>query len=374
MITVFFVTIMAINIMIALKHRNSSFFAALLWVIMLLVFSGNIRTGFSDLPHYRERYYSRTSERFFSEIGYTNIANYMFDRGLSFQIFLALIFVISSLLIYYAVRSLNLNYNAFLSMVGLFYLFFSMEVIRYFLAASIAFLGFCLLKDGNLKSRIFYIVFVLISALFHKSLLLLIPFAFFYRKGGLDTGKIKMLLYIMVGIVLILIILNLVTHNSGVYLERFFYLIGDDSISRYKANYYILDQKRVNFGYLYYFAYFGMNLLMSCSVKTIYEQGNISRSDYVEIVYQFNVYSMVYLPFIMISTTFFRYILFGAIATFIAIAELINNEAIFFRWKKMKTIEWQYIEIGIIVWTIIWWHTKINAIGPFEALSQNIFF
>lgn len=374
MIALVFFSLVVINGVIVLQHKSSKFIAFLLWLTMFFAYAGNIRTGFSDLPSYRFRYEKGLSSLYFSDPGYNFLADFLGEKGFSFHILLAVIFIIASLCFYIVLKKLNVNYNVVVVLLSLFCFFFMMEALRYLIAFGLAFLGVFLLKDGKIRNRLFYCACVIFGSLFHKSILMIIPFVFVYRVDGLNKRIIKILFFLLGSFTVALIVLNLVTRNSGTYLERFFSLIGEDAISMYKANFYILSQKRVRLGFLYYFVYYFMNLIISYSIISLYEKSGKSKSRFSDIVHQYNIFSMVFLPFIMISTTFFRVILFGAVASFVSLAELMSNKAVLCRWKEKQDYDWACILLAITIWTIIWWYLKINVIGPFEALKQNVFF
>ncbi|MDD5922733.1 MAG: EpsG family protein, partial [Eubacteriales bacterium] len=121
-----------------------------------MIFAGNIRDGNCDLGRYRFHYLQGTSsvesDIWHVEKGYGYLADAFSHFGIPFQLFLLVIFVVCAFLIFQLMREFECSYSVFFFLYGFFYFFFTLEVLRFFIAVSLLMLGIkFLLKNRWLR-------------------------------------------------------------------------------------------------------------------------------------------------------------------------------------------------------------------------------
>lgn len=364
MISLLFYFMFFINIFLVINKMNSKTIAALSWIILLFVYSGNVRTGFSDLTYYRQRYYENLNSVFFDDKGYVWFADFFSNRGISFQIFLAVVFILSSLFIYFVAQRMRCNYNLLIVLFSLFYFFYSLEVIRFFIASSIALVAYYELFQQN---RISFILGMIVAYFFHASIIFLLPFIFFYSMKE-RKQRIKFLIFVS----FLLIIMNILNNNRSDYLMSFLNLYFNDNNNslQERVQYYTGNSTRL--GFLIYYLYFIFNMVIAYHVKNIshkIDKFSSAKLKVIDGIYQQNLFCIIFLPFIMFNVTFFRYIIFtftlNALGYAMVFPHLDN--------RVRKTPAHLKIVFSFMGFTILWWIMRENVLMFYEALIVNIF-
>ncbi|MGQ7685855.1 EpsG family protein [Streptococcus suis] len=332
------------------------------WVILFFIYSGNIREGFSDLTHYRNIYYAGQNSLYFKDSGYNFFADLFLSHQLSFQVFLAFIFISSSILMYLVAKKLRCNYNLLIFLLSLFYFFYSLEVLRFFLACSFALLAYYYLSQN---CKITFVLLIFVGALFHISILYLLPFVFFYREH-----TVSKFIYMLIAISVILIAVNLSQGNQSGYLMRIIGLFLGNGASENRIQYYTGQSTRL--GFLLYDTYYFFNLLIIKNLMkmlNLIEDVEINVARFLNVIYQQCLYSTIFLPFIMFSTTFTRYLIFTCILSFFAIA---MSEPMLSK-TYLSTRNALYMYLGVVGATVFWWYLRENVLYFYEALWPNLF-
>lgn len=362
MISILFYFTFFINLILVLARKKSTSCAIALWTVLLLVYAGNIRSGFSDLTYYRQRYYEGLNDIFFQDKGYVWLANSISDRGWSFQILLAVLFLLSSVLLYFIAKKLRCSYNLLLVLYSLFYFFYGLEVIRFFLAVSIAALGYYCLSQGRKFQFIFWL---LLASQFHASILFVLPFLFFY-----STKEKNRKITLLIAFSIALIVLNYLNGNRSDYLISFFGNIVNTESTRERIQFYTSNSTRL--GFLIYYMYFMFNMVIiyhlkkiASSIKTM----NDRQQNFLHCVYQQNLFCSIFLPLIMFNVTFFRYIIFTTVLNFIVYAMMYP----YGEYRISNRNSQIMIAGSVIGFTVLWWIMKENVLMFYEALIPNLF-
>lgn len=371
MISAFFYGLLFINIIIVSIKKKSNTIATMMLIVLFFVYFGNTREGFSDLTYYRERYELMTNSIYFSDPGYIWLANLCRENLLSFQIFLGVIFLISSTCITYVAIKLKCDYNLLVVLYSLFYIFYSMEVLRYFIAMSFAVVAYYNLSKGN---KTVYLFFLVIAALFHKSMVFIFPFAIIGFINSKDLKqKIFTYIYVFVGL---LIVFNIFNGNNAVFLYKYIDKFFNKDMSN-SIHYYVATATR--FGFVLYFMYHIFNtIILYCIRKEVNKNidkisGNLN--NFIELTWQQNVYTTLFLPFIMYNVTFFRYIIFNCNLVYICLSAYVYSKKKYdYKNAIMSDRYFILTVISIILFTILWWYLRENVLFFYEALRENMFY
>ena len=361
MISALFYISFLTNLLVVVNRMRINFLAFLSWLILFLIYAGNIREGFSDLTHYRARYAVGKSSLYFSDHAYNFFADWFSHHSISFQVFLACIFLFSSACFYFVAKKLHCNYNLLILLLSLFYFFYTLEVLRFFLAASVALIAHYYLSQNH---RFIFIGLMFIAFLFHGSIIYFLPFVIFYRQK--NTSK---MLWALVFISTVLIIINLLVGNNSSYLTKIFELLGSEA-TKSRVMYYTAKSTRL--GFILYDSYYIFNLLISINLKKIAKTVSNAPQEvtnFINLVYQHSFFSTIFLPLIMFSTAFTRYLIFTIVLNFIAIAALQP----FMQQSFIKLKSGLYIIFGVLGATCFWWYLRENVLYFYEALLPNLF-
>ncbi|MBM7266958.1 EpsG family protein [Streptococcus sp. 2018037] len=362
MISLLFYFMFFVNLFLVVNKKSSKTIASISWVILLFVYGGNIRAGFSDLTYYRQRYYENLNSIIFDDKGYVWLADFFSHNDVSFQVFLAVIFIISSISIYFIAKKLQCNYNLLILLFSLFYFFYSLEVIRFFIANSIALVAYYWLFH---QKRLFFILGMIIAYFFHASIIFLLPFVFFY---SIKDGNKKISLLIVVSV--FLIVMNLLNGNQSSYLIGLFGPIFNSDSLKERIQFYTGASTRL--GFLIYYLYFIFNMVTIYHIRKIsyhIENLPLNKLKVVAGVYQQNLYCVIFLPLIMFNVTFFRYIIFTTTLNFVCYAMIFP----YLKKSFSKNNNHLVIILSITGFTILWWIMKENVLMFYEALQVNMF-
>ena len=303
MISALFYISFLTNLLVVVNRIRINFLAFLSWLVLFFIYAGNIREGFSDLTHYRARYAVGKSSLYFSDHAYNFFADWFSHHSISFQVFLACIFLFSSACFYFVAKKLHCNYNLLILLLSLFYFFYTLEVLRFFLSASV------------------------------------------------------------------LIVTNLLVGNNSSYLTKIFELLGSEA-TKSRVMYYTAKSTRL--GFILYDSYYVFNLLISINLKKIAKTvSNVPQevTNFINLVYQHSFFSTIFLPLIMFSTAFTRYLIFTVVLNFVAIAALQP----FMQQSFIKLKSGLYIIFGVLGATCFWWYLRENVLYFYEALLPNLF-
>lgn len=372
MISSFFYGLLFINIVLVLIKKKSNTIAIMMLIVLFFVYFGNTREGFSDLTYYRERYELITNSIYFSDPGYIWLADFCRENGLSFQMFLAVIFIISATCIIYVAIKFKCDYNLLVVLYSLFYIFYSMEVLRYFIAMSFALIAYYNLSKGNKKR---YLFFLIIAVLFHKSIAFLAPFAII---GFINNTAIKKKIFKCIYIfVAIFIVFNIINGNNATFLYKYIDKFISNKDMSNSIQYYVGTTTR--YGFILYFMYHIFNtIILYCIRKEINKNQEIISSklnNFIELTWQQNIYTSLFLPFIMYNVTFFRYIIFNCNLVYICLSSFVRARKKYdYRNNVMSDFHFILTIMSIILFTTLWWYLRENVLLFYEALRENMFY
>lgn len=360
------------NGLLFLCHKKSRVIALLSFLIICLIYSGNMRDNFSDIRAYRQLYESASNLKNGTfEMGYSLVADFFSNVNIPFNVFLLLLFLGCSLLLVYSAHEIPIDFHCLLFLFSSFYLFYVMETIRFFIAESIIIGGvFFLFKGEKWK----YCICVVVATLFHKLSILFILFIFVNDKQEKFVEHYKKLGIMVFSFCLIVFSAG----NQIPFLPELYGLL----LGEWKTG-YIFDHTR--FGFLYYFIYYIftvlLNLLCRRTILTTLRfrstQELLNAKKFSMICLQCNLIISVTLPLIMISTTFFRFSFVCTLLTFVLVAvtsstccKAVPGRMVYTNRELNNFTGWTFIIL--LLWSAFWWYLNINQCTLFEALAFNI--
>jgi len=326
------------------RGKNIFYYAAILLISVVVGFRFNVGVDWLGyVQHFNALDYNIKSMTFVSqpfEVGYYYLSVFCVKTGLGYT---GLFFIIALLSWYLIFKSVDIKFLPLL-IVFLFFdeqFFWSMNGVRQFTAISFFLLA---LREANLGSKKAAYSYIILGFLFHKSILLMIPFLFF-PIHKLYNRNIFILIYLCS-----LFFLN----NVDLFSRLDFYL------STLSGNNYALDQysrystsgkfmlAEVDYGLGFYFK-ICLNFLLIWFSKYVIEKYSESK-----------IYFVLFFIGAIIFNLFFGSQLIGRVNTYLVILRcFVLSFTVFYliRDKRYKYYTYAFISLFII----LFFQTIINS-------------
>lgn len=371
MVIFLYFAIMFINLIEIIRKKESKLLILLSIVVLTIIYAGNSRDNFSDIRAYRNFYNLSITKNQPMEKGYAYIADLLSNKGVSFECFLFLIFllfVVSFFIISYKVCC---SYSVFVFMYGSFWLFYSMECLRFFISVSLIIIAVKFLIDKKKKE---YILIILLAALFHKFAFYFLIYSVVDSDNQLSKRKYK---YFAI-VCLISCMLIFINGNEVPFLKHIYVLV----FGNWKNTYF---NKKTHLGFIPYFLYHVFNIIFnllcikivdSCTGLSIKGNKIIKKlRNFSNLCWKCNLLTFSTFPLIMVSTVFFRISFSWTLITFILVSCTIGitySKEIITNMRNMNKLI-RAVAILIPIWSIIWWILDINRCSLIDALRMNYF-
>ena len=390
MTVVIYFVIMLLNLYLFITKRKVKVVDVATFAFFAVTFLGNIRSGESDIGRYRLHYLNRTSaidSTFWHvEKGYGRLADYCSGLGIPFPLFLLVIFLVCSFLIFSLLDEFHCNYSVFFFLYGCFYYFFTLEVLRFYIALAILLFGIKLLLDNRL---IQFLICILVATLFHKSFIVYLIFLIVpYRK---ITNKFYIAFMALMLLIVCVVFIN--GNRIPFYGDIYAMIFGG-----WKSNLYV-DQK-THLGWIPYVLYYVFTVILVLFANRIISLAEVENQkeykrlrDYETLCIRCLALVSFSLPLTMLRVEYFRIFFAVSLMSFILLAavfgECITDENIkvtedvptqYFKpkglhWNNLYVVEITFGVIAVmLVWSFIWWKLSLNNISLIGALKENIFF
>lgn len=391
-----FFLIFAGNFLLVFFRKKSELIEWFSLAILVFLYGNNRRFGYSDLLTYRSAYngYGENANQVTSfEPGYVWVTKILSKIGISFQGFLFLIILVNLLIFVYIMRDVmrdtnsdrNLfseqsspSYSGFIVLFCCFYLFFAMEVLRFFIATGLVLLGMYSLYK---KQYIRYIAWILAAFLFHRAALFFLVFILVRKKIDVrHYGRLFLVMQILcAGIV---VMGNRIPFAAEIYTSLF------------GGNKSVYFETATHWGFAPYFLYIYFTVLMNFACLRLMDKEDaahrvlLPRGEDGEVrdrLYQFavfclkcNFFGTISQPLIILNVTQFRFTFVLSLMTFLLVSSvsgryLVNQRKSIVRYEREELNYFLSILVVMAAWTGIWWRLKINAIGMIDALRYIAF-
>ena len=234
-----------------------------------------------------------------SEFGYRILMKIATYFNFSFTVFLAVLTACSYLLIHSTVKKYCKNYNYVYSLYFIFPFFLDVVQIRNFVAMSIFIFAVRYLLKNSFKSKLKYIILILLASSIHYSAALYLPMILINvkRKNLLVRGIV---LFSILGSIMILI------NDKQIPLIP-------SLISSIFPSDKILEwfRSKTNLGFLLFWFMQMLSFLVLYFTKSLIKKKNKFPNAkeeilFVELTYWINLLAFIYLPFYLLESTFTR--------------------------------------------------------------------
>ncbi len=373
MTVVAFFLITSINMTFTLLRKNSKIVTAANIAILALIYCGNIRGYNSDLNIYRLNYYGIESR--FHEKGYVLLTAVFNKIGIPFNVFLLFVFLLFIFALHFFVSGYRCNYAMFFLLFCLFYYFFSLEVLRFFIALSFLIIGSRFLIE---KRVLLYLFFIAIAASFHTSfvvflILVIIPFK-----------SVKKKFYVFFTLIFVtLTIITIVNEKRipglAIVFKVISHFLGGRDIAFYDGT--VVASHSWMYSSLYYLFNCAF-LMISKNMIQHSEKHDVKVETLYDFCFKSNCLMSVMLPFSVMSPTYFRMVLAVTAFLFMLMAVVVEtyygsiSTGAVIAMKANKSIRnGMLVMVSVItLWAIIWWYVNPNDTTIILALKQNVFY
>lgn len=326
-----FLCLLVVNIVIVFLNKKSKIVTGLTLLGTFLIFGGN--TLSVDYPGYKRAFDKLEYDEF--EAGYVLFCTLLRRLGFTYQSVVIFIEVIMLILIIWIVRKINGNYHIFFSAFLVFEQFMGIVQTRAFIAAVLLTVATIYLKQAERKKAILIMLF---ATTFHRSIGVFLPFFILY---GCKI-KIKKFLWYITGISTITLFLVIgINLTTGInLLTSFVYSVLKITGTLEKASVY---SETTRLGALLYGTFYFANLFCIMFIQKKYKS-DISKgsNDYGNLMLALNLYASLFLPFLVVSTIFYRFYRMLNIANYAYLCSVINKQSkhnfVGISIKKMESI------------------------------------
>lgn len=371
----FYITVIVANFILVLMGRKNKIIAYSSFILLLLIYAGNIRKGWCDLTRYRAWYENGSygyADGYYKalEPGYVLFSSFFHRIGIPFNVYLGIVFTLCTLLVISFARRFTDDFSPIVLFSSLFYYFYNMEVIRFFIASSIIIFATGFLIE---KKKKWFVIFILLAATFqHYSLVFL---AMLLLSDNVNILKLCK------GVAVFSLTLVAVIFVMG---NKF--SLGINIIqSVLGSSYAEYTNYSVKLGFLVFLFYQLVNFILILYSRYIVKS-EINYISYNEKLNQFCDYSFCavllmfsVIPFTQIHQVFFRFIFTYNLMAYTVYAAVQQYYTEYIR-KGSKAISLKIL-IGrllgvclLLMQAMIWWHFKMNILGLEETLKQSIFY
>lgn len=216
MIAILYIGVLAFSIYYGAgekKYRTpgliASFFAVGLSVI-------NISPKLPDFESYKW-YYSNPTRSGYMEKGYTIIANAARNLGIEFEVFRALLIIITLIMIIVALNILNANVSIFFGVYLLFPFFIQITMLRTFVMMGLVFLALAVLKKKTIVRFLVGTGIIVAASTIHSLALFFIPVLLFSCFKPEKQDKIVM--YTVPAISILMGVLFFIPNRTAFFIE-----------------------------------------------------------------------------------------------------------------------------------------------------------
>jgi hypothetical protein len=379
MTIVLYFSVMIINLIFVILRKKSKLIFLLNAFIFSLIYYGNIRSGDCDLTIYRMQY-EHPVQGTLTDMGYAWFTKTLSSAGIPFNGFLLIIFVMFLIAVLIFSYQYQCNYSVFFLLFGLFYYFFTLEVLRFFIATTFLLTGCSFLIK---RKTWLYLIFLALAASFHITFLAFVLLLF------ANMEKFDKKFYRMYAILFMTICLVTILNGRRVPFASTIFnlftgtLLGEKNVSFYNGS--VTAQHSWVYSSLYYIFNFLLLYTARNLISNAEESGNVTYSS-LERLYQFcfrsNCLLGVVMPFAMMSPTYFRIPFFVTLLIFILLAgiygqcyESYYEHGRFYISSNVITKNSIIIILAVIfAWTAIWYYVNPNDASMIYALKQNMFY
>lgn len=365
-----------LNFVCFLLRRKSKFVLLLNIVTLALIYSGNIREDISDLYRYKLQYIYQYS--WFQERGYSLLSYLCSKIGISFNFYLLIIFLIFIGSLIFFCQHYQCNYSVFFLLFSLFYFFFVMEVLRFFLAASMLLIACRFLLE---KKNLLFILFTFIAVSFHVSFCVF--FLLLFTNLKINNKKFY---YTYTAFFLLISVVTVLNGKQVPFVSELSNSLSTSIWMNKDSSFYngtITAQYSWIYSSLYYFFNFILLYVSKNLIKHAETKKNMSRiSRLYDFCFKSNCLFSVVMPFAMMSPTYFRILLFITMLIFILIAAIIGqcynsslvDGKIQIYSDRVFANNMILVIFTMLSWVLIWWYVNPNSATMIYALTQNIFY
>ena len=182
--------IYAIVLLLLFPKAKVSRWGRVCMFIVTILFIGFRKDVGTDYENYKD-YFNAFSD--FFEIGYSTLAMYLKTKGYDVTYLFFIMAFLSYGILFLAVElNDDIEKGSTSLMICLLTITFSVNGIRQFLAAALFMLAYCFIKKRSLP---LFLICIGFGVLFHKSILILLPFYFFINKSL--TPKYYIIIYLI---------------------------------------------------------------------------------------------------------------------------------------------------------------------------------
>ncbi len=344
MLKYLFLCLWIINIIFSLLNKKSKIVTGFTILGIFVIFGGN--TLSVDYPGYKHAFDKLEYDEF--ESGYALFCTVLKHLGFTYQSVVIIIEIAMLILIIWLIKKVNGNDHLFFSVFLGFEQFMGIVQTRAFISSVLLTVAIIYLKKAE---RIRAILILLVAMTFHRSIGVFLPFFILYD----CKIKIKQLLWHIMEISTIVLFLvagiNLITGVNLLTSFVYFVLKGIGTLE--KANIY---SETTRLGGMLYGAFYFINLFMILFIQKKYTLCTSKRSDdYDKVMLALNLYTSMFLPFLVVSTIFYRFYRMLNIANYVYGSSVMNEVSNYNRTvisiKKIKSIA--CIMINCVLWGIL---------------------
>lgn len=369
MLYILYYLFLIVNVWLSFLHKKSGFLCVATLLFLLFLFSSNDATG-HDHSLYKIGFENPDSELTF-EISYGTIVKAIKDLGInSYNVFLAIIFVIGSTLQYYSIRKFTSIPHFILSLYFVFIFPQWATAIRFFLAISFAIFSIKFLFQGN---RLFFVIGIILASTFHYSVVVFVLFAPFFSTTtilGLNREKhsTKLINFIVIFFVIAAVGIYFFSEKAtyGVASSVLSLLIGEDSLDMdNKVSAYF--ETKTKLGSVIFVVIHIVNLLMAIRInaisrKNVFFNGlKCQKLAYGGVIV--NKIMSISLPLVILNLVFGRLVALGSIINMISMSALLENK--YKLPQNSYRALYRYYALSLVTW-------MIPAIFEINSISPNM--
>ena len=277
-----------INILLLFSRRKNNFVVLISICYLIAMYFWSTKSGDYQNNYENYMYHTQFDQL---EIGYTTLIGFFNSLGTDFIVFQGIICSICLITTIYIFGKFSRNYHLFFSIYLIYQCFYDMDTLKNYIARVFLFIAIYYLIKNR---KIYYIVFVLIGCLFHRSLLLYLPLCII-NYNFIKYNRVKLFIGL---IVFSIVLVYIIVHVPNVF----------DFLTRIKAleniapkiKTYFSTSSRITF-IVYYFLHC-LNLVFLVANKKSFEH----YAKLYNIIFILDIYVMISFPLIIINNVFFR--------------------------------------------------------------------
>lgn len=282
-----------INGFFAYFNKKDTFLLKITFIYLLIFMLGN--SSAPDYLSYFNDYNLMLTQGIssFNDIGYVFIEKFFVNLNLNYSFFRLAIISFSFVMLYYGLKKLEVNYHYIISIYMIYQCLMDTMQIRNFLATSIFIYGLQYLYLQGFNNKIKYILFNLLAASIHSSLLLYLLFLF-KDSSFLQKKNIKILGIISITLSMFIFVFPESINIFSVFLS---YIGKQELFIRYFSN------AGSSLGFILPLFSF---ILFSLYILYVNKRNSISQDNWINKIYHLNIITMLFLPLIIIDPTWYR--------------------------------------------------------------------